>query len=128
MISENEAVQFIAELTRETLAERIVWTKANPPDSAILRSLTSVAGMYVTQFGNWRIGVYEISYRDYFPEADEWYVASRVEVVLLAPSSNLVEFMFPEVSGMFELLRAIQAKAANVSGLLDAWRKKQLKE
>ncbi|WP_140875270.1 hypothetical protein [Myxococcus xanthus] len=124
-MTEAETVRFISDMTRETLSGKLVWTRGKVPDSIGTKSLIPPPCIYTTNFKTWRIGVYEITYRDYLGETDEWYTTSRIDVALLSQYSNDAEYVFHQVSGTFDLMQAIQAQSVNVRAFFDAWKKDQ---
>ncbi len=123
MMSQSEATQFIAELTRETLAGRLRWQREIAPDSVQVMSNAHVDYIYVTRVDQWIVGVFEGTYKDHFEETNEWYNTLRPIVATFIPGAvKVMEYVLPKVYNAEHLMNAIQSQVADVRGLLDAWK------
>lgn len=105
----------ISRLNRETQEGKLKWERspARPPG-------TDIDELYLAQFKNWTVGVYNRSFKDYSDETDEWFTNTELRVGLFDVATNELLFTVPEKEGVYELFQAVQKQYAKADEFAQA--------
>lgn len=111
----KSTVKLIDRLIELTQEKKITWERVLAPLSLTFNGC-KVKYIYITEYKNKNIRVYEETYKHYHDE-DEFYWSSRVNFEFFDAGESIYDF--PEVSNARDLLKAIQYRDVDIDSFMN---------
>jgi hypothetical protein len=117
-VDENQKlIAMVSKLNRATQEGVLVWKRRSAPDSIVAGNDDHIANFYGATWRTRNFGLYEERYRSWIDE-DSFSWGSRLRLGLFDGSWEL-EYQFPGIAGIGELMESVQYQTAKVDQAVD---------
>lgn len=120
----NKLVAVISRLTRLTQEGIINWKRLEPPEHLMQGTDNIIKKFYIAEYEDHTIGIYELNYKEFDGETDDFYWLSKPVLALLRLKSQFFstyekEWEFPYVTGTDNLLRSVEYQVSNAGAFIE---------
>ncbi|MCI0693302.1 hypothetical protein L0337_15020 [candidate division KSB1 bacterium] len=117
MDTNRKFISVISKLNRLTQEGELKWRRMDPPAGLTSATDDFVTAFYGTKYEGRNLGIYEVRYKAYDPDHDRVYWDNSAIVALFTENWQK-EWEFPQVAGIWELMRSVEYQMANVDGFV----------
>jgi len=116
MDSETKLVKLIAYLIELTQKGKLNWRRYEPPDPIVTSHDNKIDFVYVTNFENKKLRIYEERYKYWYDEGR--YTWDNQVVIDFADDEGRSIWRFPKLPGAWDLLEAVRYQEAEVDDFI----------
>ena len=118
-MSNPKYLQFVTKLNRLTQEDKLTWDKGMIPADMLNGTDSIIVSFYRTVCEGRNIGIYEEKFQGYNPMDDIHFWDNRIVLALYDDNWQL-DWAFPLIPGLWELMETVRFKSSGVDDFLDS--------